>query len=262
MVTGRTRLAARIAKYGYALSGAGVVVVGSVYAAGLGATAAFVALVATFPVFLFARQFAQRELARLPAMQADAHARGDADALAEVRKIWTSLGAFGPRADALSRLLEGEELALRERWKEARDAFAAVDGSVLPEAHAQNVKSWLAYAMAEAGDPLRALDVIDDAIAAAHRTNQPHRHLVLTRARVLVLLGRPADALPLLEESVKERDVHDRALNLRFYWLALANDALGNDDAARHAFERCASLDGPFQEKARRALASRTPFRG
>ena len=211
------------------------------------------------PVWFITRWLARWELGRLPVYQADAHARGDADALAEVRRIWTSLGAKGPRADALAKLLEGEELALREKWTEARDAFMAVDLSSLPEAHGFNVKSWIAYATAQAGDPLRALGIIDVAIAAAGDADRPH--LEQTRARILVLLGRPGDALSFLEESVKE-DVHDRALNQRFYWLGLANEGLGNDDAARQAFERAAALEGPFKEKATKALGSKTPFRG
>lgn len=253
-----TRLSARIARGHPAYIALASVVGGGAYLA-VGPTAAFVSLLGLFPAWLVARRLAEKELARLPAYQAEAHARGDAAALAEVRRIWTNLGAKGPRADALSKVLEGEELAIREKWKEAAGAFGAVDLSALPAEYAFNVKNWIAYATAQAGDPLHALDIIERAIADADDANRPHLHI--TRARVLVLLGRPNDALPILEESVKEV-VHDRALNLRFYWLGLANEGLGNDDAARQAFERAAALDGPFKEKARRALTSKTPFRG
>jgi predicted Zn-dependent protease len=159
----------------------------------------------------------------------------------------------------LAKVLEGEELSLREKWEEARDAFVAVDPSVLPADHALNVMSWIAYTTAQSGDPLRALGIIDEAIAATDDASRPHLEQI--RARVLVLLGRPAEALSFLEESVKE-DVHDRARSQRFYWLGVANDGLGNDDAARQAYERAASLEGPFAEKAQKALGSKTPFRG
>jgi tetratricopeptide (TPR) repeat protein len=258
VVTRWTRLAAWLARSSRIVALVGIAVVGFIMMT-FASVAAFVTVCLVFPAWFVVRGLAERELARLPSYQADAHARGDADALAEVRRVWTAIGARGPRADALAGSLLGEELALREKWGEARDAFLAVDLSVLPAAYALNVKNWIAYAMAQAGDPLRALDVVDAAIAKADDANRPH--LEITRARVLVLLGRPGDALSILEESVKE-DVHDRALNLRFYWLALANDGLGNDDAARQAYERAAALDGPFREKARKALAAKTPFRG
>lgn len=220
---------------------------------------ATIAICALTPAWFIARKVAQWELSHLPAYQADAHARGDADALAEVRRIWTSLGAKGPRAEALAKMLEAEEHALREKWVEARDAFVAVDIGALPPAFGPNVQNWIAYATAQAGESLRGLQIIERAIAKSDDVNRPH--LEQTRARILVLLGRPGVALSFLEESVKE-DVHDRALNQRFYWLGLANEGLGNDDAARQAFERAAALEGPFKEKATKALGSKTPFRG
>jgi tetratricopeptide (TPR) repeat protein len=258
VVTRWTRVAAWIARTSKVSTATGTAVAGAALAASPHLVT-MIAVCGTIPVWLVARAFAERELARLPSYQADAHARGDAEALAEVRRVWTNIGAKGPRADALAKVLEGEELALREKWKESRAAFVAVDLSVLPEAYATNVKDWIAYVTAQAGDPLRALDLIDAAIAGADDETRPS--LEHTRARVLVLLGRPADALPALEASVKEA-VHDRALNARYYWLAMANDGLGNDDEARQAFERAASLEGPFKEKARKALAAKTPFRG
>lgn len=258
MVTRRTRIAAWIARSSTSTAAvAGSVALGvSLLAAPSIAT---VAIIVTAPAWFAARKFAQWELGHLPDYHADAHARGDADALAEVRRVWTNIGAKGPRADALAKMLEAEELALREKWEEAREAFLAVNRAALPTAFGLNVKNWIAYATAEAGDPLRGLERIDEAIAEADDADRPH--LEQTRARVLILLGRARDALPFLEESVKEA-VHDRALNQRYYWLGVANDGLGNDDAARQAFERAASLDGPFKEKARKALGTRTPFRG
>jgi tetratricopeptide (TPR) repeat protein len=253
----RTRAAAWFARQQKATAVAGSLALG-LSAIALPEIGFFVAA-GVVPMWFVTRWLARWELGRLPMYQADAHARGDADALAEVRRIWTSLGAKGPRAEALAKLLEGEELALREKWTEARDAFVAVDLSALPAAHGINVKNWIAYATAQAGDPLRALGIIDEAIATASEADRPP--LEQTRARVLVLLGRPGDALSFLEASVKEA-VHDRALNQRFYWLGLANEGLGNDDAARQAFERAAALDGPFKEKASKALISKTPFRG
>jgi tetratricopeptide (TPR) repeat protein len=256
-----TRVSARLARGQRAYVALASVIGTGAYLA-IGANAAFVAMVTALPAWLIARALAEKELARLPDYQAEAHARGDADALAAVRRIWTSLGAKGARSDALAKMLEGEELALREKWKEARDAFSAVDVAALPAAYALNVKNWVAYATAQAGDPLRALEIIDAAIASIAASDGASRpHLETTRARVLVLLGRPADALPFLEEAAKET-VHDRALNQRLYWLGVANDGLGNDDAARQAYERAAALEGPCREKARKALASRTPFRG
>lgn len=222
-------------------------------------TAQLFATLALLPAWAVAKKLAEWELGRLPDYQAEAHATGDADALAEVRRIWTSLGGKGPRAAALAKMLEGEELALREKWEEARAAFCAVDRNALPAMHALNVKNWIAYTTAQAGDALRALGIIDEAIATADDASRPH--LEQTRARVLVLLGRPSDAIEFLEESVKE-DVHDRALNQRYYWLALANEGLGNDDAARQAFEKAASLERPFREKAKKSLSAKTPFRG
>jgi tetratricopeptide (TPR) repeat protein len=254
----RTRIAAWVARSSTIAAVGGSIAIGLMVAAAP-SPAAFIAMCAAIPSLAVVRKLAQRELARLPEYQADAHARGDADALAEVRRVWTSLGGKGRRANALAKLLEGEELALRERWKDARDAFVAVDRAALPAAHALNVENWIAYATAQAGDPLGALAIIDEAIAATDDASRPH--LEQTRARVLVLLGRPREALAFLEESVNEA-VHDRALNQRYYWLGVANDGLGNDDAARHAYDRAASLDGPYQEKAREALGSRTPFRG
>jgi predicted Zn-dependent protease len=258
VVSTKTRIAAAFARRANAYGVVGLAAVGATVAA-VPHPATFFAILGAVPAWFVIKKLVGWELGRLPEYQAEAHATGDADALAEVRRIWKTLGGKGARADALAKMLEGEELALREKWEEARDAFLAVDRTVLPAVYALNVKNWIAYTTAQAGEALRALGIIDEAIAAADDTSRPH--LEQTRARVLVLLGRPSDAIEFLEESVKE-DVHDRALNQRYYWLALANEGLGNDDAARQAFEKAASLEGPFREKASRALTAKTPFRG
>jgi tetratricopeptide (TPR) repeat protein len=225
----------------------------------LGANAAAIAICSVLPGWLVPRYASGRELARLPAYQADAHMRGDADALAQVRRIWTALAAKGARADALSQGLLGEELALRERWSEARDSFLRIDLRSVPDAYALNLEDWIAHTTAMAGDPVRALALIDEAIAQAKEPMLPH--LGITRAKILVQLGRPGEAIEVLERAAKER-VHARALNQRLYWLGVAHEGLGHDDAARDALARAAELPGPYAEKARLALAGKTPFRG
>jgi tetratricopeptide (TPR) repeat protein len=259
VVRGRTRAAAWVARSSTSIAVGGSIAIGATLVAA--PAVATVAIVAAVPAFFAARKLAAWELGRLPDYHADAHARGDADALAGVRRIWTNIGAKGPRASALAKMLEAEELALREKWKEARDAFRAVDRTALPAVFGPSLKNWNAYTTARAGEPLAALAIVGAALAETHADDPNRPSLEQTRARILVLLGRAHEALPFFEEAVKEA-VHDRALNQRYYWLGVANDGAGNDDAARVAYERAAALEGPYQDKARAALGGRTPFRG
>lgn len=215
--------------------------------------------------WIVVRRAALRETRKLPARYADAFARSDADALAEVRRLYGYLYADSVVADAIMHALAGTELLVRKQWGDARDELAKVERRVLPKEVDVISLNNLAYATARAGDAARGVILVESALEQARHveTDAMKRSLPSlhgTHGIALHLAGRHEDALPILEE-VAQADGIDRLRNERLYWLGCAYRAVGRDDDAHAAFSRAADIEGPCRDDARAELAGRTPFR-
>lgn len=220
----------------------------------------------TLVVWLVVRAAAFRELRKLPQRYADAFERGDADALAEVSRLFAYVYADSVIADAMLHSLAGVELIVRKKWIEARDELAKVKRRVLPKESDIVALNNFAYATARAGDAAKGVILAESAVEQARHIDTPtmKRYVASlrgTHAIALHLADRNDEALPILEEIVREEAL-PRLANERNYWLGRVYRALGRQDDAHAAFARAAELEGPCREEARTELASSSPFRG
>jgi hypothetical protein len=219
-----------------------------------------------FGAWLILRAAAFRELRKLPQRYADAFERGDADALAEVSRLFAYVYADSVMADAMLHSLAGVELIVRKKWIEARDELAKVKRRVLPKESDVVALNNFAYATARAGDATKAVTLAESAVEQARHIDTPtmKRYIASlrgTHAIALHLADRNDEALPILEEVAREEAL-PRLVNERSYWLGRVYRALGRQDDAHAAFSRAAAVEGPCRDEARSELASSTPFRG
>lgn len=216
-------------------------------------------------VLAVVRKLAYREADRLPQRYYDAFARGDADELAALNRLFTLFYSDRDERRAHDTMRLGEEMIVRKRWPDAQAALEKVDLEWFPPHSRAVVLNNLAYATARNGNPVAALEIVErayaegDKAAGAKMTNALPS-MRATHAIALTLAGRHEEALPLLELCVKEGTARSR--NERLYWLGYVERMLGRDDEARIAFAQAIELGGPCTEEARAALADGTPFRG
>jgi len=84
-------------------------------------------------------------------------------------------------------------------------------------------------------DPARALDAANEACAARPSSGAAH----VARAQALLALGRLSDAARAVDEGL----AHDEAIGLGHFTRGQLRAFLGDEDGARAAFARAASLD-------------------
>jgi tetratricopeptide (TPR) repeat protein len=219
-------------------------------------TGAVLATIAAVVVWKWLIRRAQASCRTLIADYQAAFARGDADEVERLGLLFARLDH--PFTDASIALRRGEHLLVRRKWTDAKNAFSEVSPAQLP-AHARAaLLNNLAYAMARLGEVDAAVHA-ERALAAAKEAKIDEASARSTLGAALVVAGRHAEALPLLEAK-PEAEI-DRSRNDRMYWLGCAYRALGRKNEAHEAFAIAASLDGWCTEEARAALADEAPFR-
>ena len=211
------------------------------------------------------RKLAYREADTLPQRYYDAFARGDADELAALNRLFRLFHPDSDERAAHENMRLGEEMIVRKRWAEAETALAKVGLDYFPAHSRAVVLNNLAYVTARNGDPLKALEIIERAFAEGDKSPGEKMIKALpslhgTHGIALFLAGRPEEALALLQLGVKDGTARSR--NERWYWLGRVYRTLGRDDEARDAFTRAIDLGGPCTDEAKEALAEATPYRG
>lgn len=216
--------------------------------------------------FLFVvRWLAFRETAKLPARYYDAFARSDADELAALSKVFRLFHPDRGERAAHERMRFGEEMIVRKRWLDARQALAGIDLGYFPSYSRAVILNNLAYVTARSGDPAGALAIVDRACAEGEKAPREKMAPVMptlrgTRGIALMLSGKHDEALPLLEDGANEGSARSR--NERAYWLGRTYRLLGRHDEARAAFARAVEIQGPCVDDARAALAEiSAPYR-
>ena len=226
--------------------------------------------IACLAVFVLwaAQKLAFRETRDLPQRYYDAFARGDADELAALGKLFRLFHPDEDERAAHENMRLGEEMIIRKRWAEAQAALAKVDLDQFVSSSRAVILNNLAYATARSGNPEEALAIIERAYAEADKS--PNERMVKalpslrgTQGIALTLAGRHEEALPLLALGVEDGSARSRSE--RWYWLGRVHRTLGREDDARDAFAKAIELggeSGPCAEEAKAALAEGTPFRG
>lgn len=178
------------------------------------------------------RKLAYREADKLPQRYYDAFARGDADGLAALNRLFRLFHPDGDERAAHENMRLGEEMIVRKRWAEAENALARVKLDVFPAHSRAVVLNNLAYVTARNGNPTKAIEIVERAFAEGDKA--PGAKMIPslpslrgTHGIALFLAGRPEEALPLLDAA----EDHDET-------------------------------ESPFAENARALLATATPFRG
>ena len=125
----------------------------------------------------------EKALAELCALYKEASQRGDAaqvERLAEaIRRVEAEVDAPDPppaialatlpvhERQLVEKLAEVDRLVAAQRWGEARDLLSTIDRSTLPVAVQPHILHGLAFAMAQAGEADRAMELLGNAIAEA-----------------------------------------------------------------------------------------------
>jgi predicted ATPase/DNA-binding SARP family transcriptional activator len=197
-----------------------------------------------------ARRLAEQALAAVPDDK-NVIRRFPLYVLSEIDLYTGRLTASTRTADEVRRLAQRAGDVLRDRWCVMHQALAAAYGGqharaaeIAEALHAETglpalIRAWARYSLGEvlmAGDPQRALVLLDRAVAEARRCED--RFLLgvalLSQASVLVRQGDSAQALPLLREVIEH---WHRQGNRTHQWTTfrviteLAAD-LGNDESA------------------------------
>ena len=198
---------------------------------------------------------------RLTKAYREAFERGDADALARIRAILDRHLPAPMRNVGL-----GEELLVRERYAEARDALARVARSELPLGSRPGILSNLAYATALAGDHARGVDLarqaLEEASAQAGRYPDDKRASIQgTLGIALSLAARHEDAAATLAPLLDAPGT-PRAKATHAHFLGASLRALGRVDEAMNAYAFSAARVSPWATRSRAAIASMTPHRG
>ena len=197
-----------------------------------------------------------------------AHEREDVDEIKRLKRLMEGddpvLTAFG-RAN--SDVGDAELLLAFERWAEARDLFATIDREALPALRRPGVLNELGYATAHAGEPGRAISVLEASLCEAEaQAGYPDEKMWVLRTRFgigLSLAGRHEDAIEVLLHMVTSEASDSRLWTAAHFFLACSLRASGNfDDAAVH-LEAAADGDGRYVERAKAALqlAAAAPLR-
>lgn len=167
--------------------------------------------------------------------------------------------ADSPLMREMEKVGKGERLLLTETWAEARDVLASIDRAVLPDMNRPGVLNNLAYATAQAGDPEKAIPLIEQARAEADRMgddypNEKRQFMRATHGIALSLAGRNEEAVALIEPVIAIENPK-RARTTRAFYLAKSYAALGRADDAARMFELAAGGEGAFAPRAKEALA-------
>jgi hypothetical protein len=185
--------------------------------------------------------------------------RWDLDELARLRKLFNGVGPPVSVLDRNMRLVgDGEELLMREKYADARQAFESIDRAALPAISRPGILSLLAYATAVDGDPARGVTLARDAIAEAEAQGgaYPREKMPYLLARcgiALSLAGEHELALEVLTDAVVG-GLAEAWLSVALWYSSRSFLARGEPAYAREQAEWAAELRGPFAERARAEL--------